>query len=220
MKSVHKTSARALLVAAGLSLAAVSGCDKDQGDTAPVAVQADPAPEAIEVGADTADLIFRYVDPTTGRVASATTVDEVPMEARAQVVVYTNSAPPPPGWDHVADLRELPAQTRPQQGFSLKTVRKKAAPTAGASPDPRRVVMFVRNGCGFCRKADKWLTAKKIPFDTMNLDHDPKAAKRLSALAKNAGLPRSRLNGVPIIFVGDNAIIGFDKSRLAKLLGV
>jgi len=213
------------LVLASLALF-VSGCGKDGGTAdkgGATAVEVAPAPEAISISADSSGLIFRYVDPATGRAASATTVEGIPTEARAEVVVYNDTAPPPPGWDHVADLRKLPAKTQPRQGFSLKVVRQKRTAEAAkgkAASGGKNVVMFVRNGCGFCTKADRWLTAKKVPFEKINLDHDPKATKRLVKHAKSAGLPQSRLNGVPIIFVGDQAIIGFDKGRLARLLGV
>lgn len=208
------------LFTVGLAFSSSSGCNEKSSEQAQgVAVKAAEAPTPVTVEAASTDFVFRYIDPATGRAASASTVSEIPETAREQVVVYQDSAPPPAGWDHVADLRKLPATTTPTQDFRLKTVRQ-TTNAQTSSKSNKEVVMFVRDGCGFCTKADRWLTAKKIPFDKLNLDHSPKASRRLSELAKRAGITRSSLRGVPVIFVGDEAIVGFDKARLARLLGV
>jgi glutaredoxin 3 len=60
--------------------------------------------------------------------------------------------------------------------------------------------------------AKDFLTEHKIPFT----DHDVAAdtEKRQEMVEKSGQM------GVPVIFVGDEMLIGFDKDKLSKLVGI
>lgn len=200
-------------------------------------------PARLEVGEGHRGLVFRYVDPDSGRIASATTVEDVPVAARKEVVVFAAEAPAPPGWEHVLDLsRGLPAHTTPTRGFALRSVVR-ADPTATASEgvDDRagahppkaiearkaadhlnrahEVVMFTTRHCGFCKKARRYLRGRGIAYSDFDVERDPKASARMAEMARRAGVEPSSLQGVPILFIDGQPVVGFDKARVARLLG-
>jgi len=58
----------------------------------------------------------------------------------------------------------------------------------------------------------EFLDEHKIPFTDHNVAED--AAKRQEMIERSGQM------GVPVIFIGDEMIIGFNKDKLAKALGV
>ncbi len=192
----------------------------------PAAQTVAPTPTAVTIDVSRKDLVFRYLDPQSGEVATATSVDAIPDAAKSQVVVYDALAEPPPGWDLVLDLTQGTVAT-PRQHFAFAT-RAAATPSAEKPPSAntpptngvREVVMFSTQGCGYCNKARKFLTEQRIPFSELDLDEDPAAPGRLSALGQRAGLGARDLQGVPIIFVDGQPILGWDQRRLSALLGI
>ncbi len=210
---------------AGAERASAEGVSGDAAARAPAAV-------TLEAGAE--GLVFRYLDPASGRVLTATSVDAIPEQARAQVVVFDEAHPMPAGWDLVADLRGgLPAQATPRQGFQLdpevaQARVARADNPAGGGVAARRhtptrgthqVTIFTEPGCGFCRKARRFFRAQRIPFSEYNLETDPSARSKLRELANRAGLSPAALHGVPIIFVDDQVVVGFDEAAVRRLLG-
>ena len=202
-------------------LALLTACQSE-----PPAVQSTaPTPVPVTIDLSRKDLVFRYLDPQTGEVATATSVDAIPAAAKAQVVVYDALAEPPAGWDMVADLTKGPTAV-PQRNFAFAT-RAAATPSAEKPPSAnaptnsaREVVMFSTQGCGYCNKARKFLTEQRIPFSELDLDEDPAAPGKLSSLGQRAGLGPRDLQGVPIIFVDGQPILGWDQRRLSSLLGL
>lgn len=191
-----------------------------------------PAPELtplaitpLESDPGAADVIWRYLDPQSGEVRSATRFDQIPEAARRQVVVFDPRRDPPPGHDFVADLSQgLPATAHPIANFSFPTraalapVERAKAPAATGSP--REVIMFSTQGCGYCGKARKFLTAQKIPFTELDVEEDPSAPSRLQSLGQKAGLGARDLQGVPILFIDGKPLIGWDERQAARLLGL
>lgn len=206
-----------------ITLAVLTACQSEQ----PAAQSVAPAPVAITVDVSRKDLVFRYLDPQTGEVATATSVDAIPAAAKTQVVVYDALAEPPAGWDMVLDLTKGTTAV-PQQHFAFAT-RAAATPSAEKPPSANapttnsgahEVVMFSTQGCGYCKKARTFLTEQRIPFSELDLDEDPAAPGRLSSLGQRAGLGARDLQGVPIIFVDGQPILGWDQRRLSSLLGL
>lgn len=208
-----------LIAAAGV----VGGCGEDPpgGEGAAAQAAAVVAPAALVVRADGPELVFRYLDPDSGKVATAMAPADVPAAAAREVIVMDPAGPATPGWEQVVDLSAgLPATATPTRGFVLKprvAPRAEVLATAAKAGKPK-VDIFVRAGCGFCRKARQWLTGEHIAYTEHDLDADPQAAKMLQKLARKAGLSAEQLSGVPIIFVGSEAVLGFDRPRLERLL--
>ncbi len=227
-------------LALALALAAAAGplgaCGRGgaQEGAAPRDVTGSPAPAPVSLAAGAEGVVFRYLDPASGAVHTATTVEAIPEAARAQVVVFDDAHPMPAGWDLVADLSGgLPATATPRQGFQLdpKVAQRHVAappPEPGGVDAPRavskasrgthQVSIFTKPGCGFCRKARRFLRAHKVPFSEYNLETDPSAARKLRQLANRAGLSPASLQGVPIIFVDDQVVVGFDEAAVRRLL--
>ncbi|PIE19439.1 MAG: hypothetical protein CSA66_02315 [Proteobacteria bacterium] len=197
------------------------GCgaeDADRGARAEPHAAAAPAP--IEVTVAATSLVFRYLDPATGEVATASSLEAVPQAARRAVVVYDTEAPPPAGWDHVADLsRGLPAQTQPRQGFAFEVAtRPRADSRQAVRQGPKQVVLFSTRGCGYCKKARSWFARHKVPFTEYDVEANPKAPGKLAELGRRAGVPANQLQGVPIIFVDGTPILGWDERMLQRLV--
>ncbi len=207
-----------------------TGCSKAPDEAAALAAAAAPAPLAIQAPAadpGAASIIWRYVDPQSGEVASASSFDAIPAPARRQVVVYDPRTEPPPGWDYVADLTNgLPATAQPIANFRF-TTRSGVAdivrdPAAGRTEPSaaHEVIMFSTQGCGYCGKARKFLASNKVPFTELDVEEDPKAGPRLQALGQKAGLSPRDLQGVPILFIDGRPMVGWDERQAAKLLGL
>jgi glutaredoxin 3 len=60
--------------------------------------------------------------------------------------------------------------------------------------------------------AKDFLTEKNIPFTDYNVATD--LEKRQEMMQKSGQM------GVPVIYIGDEMIIGFDKPKIASLLGI
>ncbi len=205
--------------AIGLALA-LAACGA-QPDHAPAPAPVAPAP--LTLAADRSDLVFRYLDPASGAVATAMSVDAIPAAARAEVVVFDPSAASVPGFEQVADLSGgLPATTRAVAGFTLRpriAVSGPPAATPSAGGGAHEIVLFSAPGCGYCRQARAFFDSRHLPYSEFDLERDAGARDRLSSLARKAGVPPERLQGVPIIFIDGKPIVGFDRSRVANLLG-
>lgn len=57
----------------------------------------------------------------------------------------------------------------------------------------------------------QFLTAKGVPFTSRDIAEDVKAMEELTALGFNA---------VPVIAVDGEFVVGFDRTRLQKVLGI
>lgn len=72
------------------------------------------------------------------------------------------------------------------------------------------VTIYSSNTCPYCVSAIEYLNEKGVEFTEKNINEDPNARKELMA--------RGHM-GVPVILVGDEEIVGFDKAKLDQLLG-
>jgi glutaredoxin len=200
-----------------MALSLFPGCQERDAATTESAHELVVAP--IQVTQGDGELSFRFVDPGTGAVATATDVESVPEPARSQVVVYHGLHPTPPGWEHVADLSGgLPVTTVPRRGFSLQTRRiATGTPKTAARP---KVTMFSTTWCGYCSKARAFFQREKVMFSEYDLEKDPGARSKMGSMAKEAGVAPASLKGVPIIFINGQAIAGYSEPRVRKLLGL
>jgi glutaredoxin 3 len=199
----------------------VIGCDRAAEPSRAPAVEP-AAPVGLSVPGP--GQVFRFIDPGDGAVKTATAVDAIPAPARKQVLVFDAQAPTPAGWEHVVDLSGAhPALTVPTRGFVLRPVVAVLAP--GPASKARRsgheVVMFSTQGCGYCKKARAYFDRHDVAHSEYDVERDAKAGPKLQALAKQAGVPMSQLQGgVPLIFIDGKPHVGFDQGKIAKLLGI
>ena len=75
-----------------------------------------------------------------------------------------------------------------------------------------RVIMFSTPTCSYCRKAKQYFRKNGIRFKDVDVSRDQAAARDM--------LRRSGQQGVPQIDIGGKMIIGFDKPKIDRLLGL
>lgn len=73
----------------------------------------------------------------------------------------------------------------------------------------KKVTVFTSNTCGYCHMAKDYLNENNIPFEEKNVSTDAAARKELMSQG---------FMGVPVIYVDDEIIQGFDKAKLDELL--
>ena len=74
------------------------------------------------------------------------------------------------------------------------------------------VTVYTSPTCVWCDRVKSWLREQAVPFREIDVARDPGAAEALVA--------RSGQMGVPQIEVGHEIVVGFDKPRLQRLLGL
>ncbi len=75
-----------------------------------------------------------------------------------------------------------------------------------------RVVVFSTPSCPHCRTAKQYLKKKGIRFTNVDVSRDQRAARDMQRI--------SGQQGVPVITVGGRPIVGFDRDKIDKLLGI
>ncbi len=74
------------------------------------------------------------------------------------------------------------------------------------------VTIYSTPTCHFCHEAKDFFTANHVEFKDYNVATDLEKRKEM--------IQKSGQMGVPVIYVGDQLVVGFDKERLSQLLGV
>jgi glutaredoxin-like YruB-family protein len=75
-----------------------------------------------------------------------------------------------------------------------------------------RVIMFSTPTCTYCRKAKQYFRKKQVPFRDVDVSKDQAAARDM--------VRRSGQQGVPQIQIGNQVIVGFDRPKIDRLLGL
>jgi glutaredoxin-like YruB-family protein len=75
-----------------------------------------------------------------------------------------------------------------------------------------KVTVFSTPTCPFCKKTKEFLTQKGIEYTDHDVTSDNEALEEMRRLTEG-GL------SVPVIKIGDEVIVGFDKGRIEELLG-
>jgi glutaredoxin 3 len=68
------------------------------------------------------------------------------------------------------------------------------------------VVIYSASWCAFCHMAKQYLDGLKVPFKEIDVEHDHAAARELVEKTGQAG--------IPVIEIGNETIIGFDRQRI------
>lgn len=74
------------------------------------------------------------------------------------------------------------------------------------------VTIYSTPTCHFCHMAKDYFTENKVAFTDYDVAHD--LAKRQEMIQKSGQM------GVPVIMIGDEIVVGFDKEKLASTLGL
>ena len=75
-----------------------------------------------------------------------------------------------------------------------------------------RVVVFSTPTCPPCRSAKRYLRQRGIPFTDVDVSRDPRAARDMVRISGQQGVPVITINGRPVV--------GFDRAKIDRLLGL
>ena len=78
--------------------------------------------------------------------------------------------------------------------------------------DQKQVIIYSTPTCHFCQAAKDFFKENNVAYDDFNVATD--AEKRQEMVEKSGQM------GVPVIFIGEEMIIGFDEGRVKSLLGL
>jgi glutaredoxin 3 len=76
--------------------------------------------------------------------------------------------------------------------------------------DVPQVTIYSAPWCAFCHTAKAYLDSKKVIYTDINVDKDQNAARELVEKTGQAG--------IPVIYIGDEMILGFDRPRIDSAL--
>ncbi|HEY4521656.1 MAG TPA: Uxx-star family glutaredoxin-like (seleno)protein [Candidatus Paceibacterota bacterium] len=72
------------------------------------------------------------------------------------------------------------------------------------------VKIYTTPTCTYCKMAKEFFKQNKIQYEELDVVTNAKAREEM--------INKSGQMGVPVIFVGDDIVVGFDRSRLSELL--
>jgi len=75
-----------------------------------------------------------------------------------------------------------------------------------------KVKVYSTPTCPFCHMAKEFLKEKGIEFEDIDVSKDQKAAQEM--------IEKSGQMGVPVIEIDGKIVVGFDKEKIEKLLGL
>lgn len=75
-----------------------------------------------------------------------------------------------------------------------------------------RVILFTTPSCTYCRSAKQYLRQRGVPFKDVDVSRDSTAARDM--------VRRSGQQGVPVIDIGGKIVVGFDRPKIDRLLGL
>ncbi|MFN2198941.1 MAG: glutaredoxin domain-containing protein [Anaerolineales bacterium] len=75
-----------------------------------------------------------------------------------------------------------------------------------------RVIIFTTPSCSYCRTAKRYLRQNSVPFKDVDVSRDTAAARDM--------VRRSGQQGVPVIDIGGKIIVGFDRPKIDRYLGI
>jgi glutaredoxin 3 len=83
--------------------------------------------------------------------------------------------------------------------------------STGISSQPR-VIVFSTPNCPFCNMAKRYLRERGIKFRDVDVSRDAAAARDM--------VRRSGQQGVPVIDINGKIVVGFDRPKIDRLLGL
>jgi glutaredoxin-like YruB-family protein len=75
-----------------------------------------------------------------------------------------------------------------------------------------RVIVFTTPTCTYCTMTKKYFRDKGIKFKEVDVSRDAAAARDM--------VKRSGQMGVPVVDIGGKIVVGFDRPKINKYLGI
>ena len=74
-----------------------------------------------------------------------------------------------------------------------------------------RIIIFTGATCPWGNHVKQYLKEKRFRFREVDVERDPEGARELK---------RRNIMGVPVVLINNQPIVGFDKAKINKLLGI
>ncbi len=74
------------------------------------------------------------------------------------------------------------------------------------------MIVFTTPTCSYCNTAKMYLRQKGVRFKEVDISKDDAAARDV--------LKRSHQQGVPVLDIGGKIVVGFDRPKIDRLLGM
>jgi glutaredoxin 3 len=74
-----------------------------------------------------------------------------------------------------------------------------------------RIIILTGASCPWCNRVKEYLREKRFRFREVNVEKDPEGARELR---------RRNIMGVPVVLINNRPIVGFDRPKIDKLLGI
>ncbi|MEJ5229648.1 MAG: glutaredoxin domain-containing protein [Pseudothermotoga sp.] len=75
-----------------------------------------------------------------------------------------------------------------------------------------KITVYTAPGCPYCVKAKNYFRQLGLRFTEVDVSRSQETAEKL--------VKKTGQTGVPVIEIGNQIVIGFDKNKIDKLLGV
>ena len=75
-----------------------------------------------------------------------------------------------------------------------------------------RVILFTSSSCPWCTQAKRYLRGKGVRVKEVRIDKDPDAAQDLVRMTGQMS--------VPVLLIGRAKVVGFDRGKIDRLLGL
>lgn len=75
-----------------------------------------------------------------------------------------------------------------------------------------KVSIYTTSSCHFCHMAKEYFTQNNIAYEEFDVGANPDKRKEMVDMTKQMG--------VPVIRIDDSLIVGFNKPKIAELLGL
>ena len=75
-----------------------------------------------------------------------------------------------------------------------------------------KVIIFTTPTCSFCNAAKRYFREKRIKFRDVDVSRDHRAAQDM--------MRRTGQTGVPVILINNRPVVGFNKPKINRMLGI
>ncbi len=76
----------------------------------------------------------------------------------------------------------------------------------------KRVIIFTTPTCAYCNLAKRYLRDRGVRFKEVDVSRDSAAARDMAK--------RSGQMGVPVLDIGGKIVVGFDRVKIDRFLGI
>ncbi len=83
---------------------------------------------------------------------------------------------------------------------------------SGTEKPQKRVTVYSTPSCSWCTTIKNYLTSNGIRFKDVDVSKDQKAAEEMVRRSGQQGVPQTNING--------QVVVGFDKEKINRLLGI